>query len=465
MVKAIRKKLHDSSAARWTVLVLVSLAMLAGYVLSDIMSPLDTMLNQQLGWTGDEYGDYVSGYAIFNVFILMLIFGGMILDRIGPRRTGVLAIFIMLGGTALKYWAIRHDFGGAVTSLTLFGWEAFTMKSQVFWAMVGFGIGGVGIELMGITANKVVVKWFKGHTMALAIGLNTAAGRIGTALALGMAVPVAQKWSLSAPLALTLMILCIGLLSFLVFCMVDSKADKESAEDAEEEEQFKFSDIFRIASIRGFWYIAILCALFYSAVFPFIKYATGLMIQKFHVQGNMAGLIVAMLPFGNMIMTPLFGSLYDYKGKGANLMLIGAVLLVIVHAVFSIPALSQAWVAVCLMIVLGAAFSLVPSAMWPSVPKIVPNKMLGTAYAMIFWLQNLIALWAVPKYMGKVLRKWCYLGQGTIDGQQTALYDYTLPMIIFMCFAALSIIFALLLRREDAKKGFGLQLPNVKKQA
>ncbi len=228
------------------------------------------------------------------------------------------------------------------------------------------------------------------------------------------------------------------------------------------EEKFQFSDIVSIIKIRGFWYITLLCLLFYAAVFPFLKFVTELMIQKFNVPTSWAGTIMALLPFGNMLMTPLFGSIYDRKGRGATIMLIGAVMLTCVHLLFAVPAINSTWMAVGLMIVLGAAFSLVPSAMWPSVPKIIPYNKLGTAYSVIFWVQN-IGIMSVPLLIGLILDKFCITGKTMIDGIETNLYDYTLPMVIFAGFGVLSIVFALLLRREDRRKGFGLELPNVKK--
>lgn len=465
MVAAIRKKLSESPAARWAVLFAVSFTMLTGYIITDVMAPLKTMLEQQLGWDSSDFGLFNFGYGMFNVFLMMLIFAGMILDKKGARFTGLLAVGLMLLGTLLKYWAISTDFSGAVTSPSILGWQVFSMKSQVLYATLGFAIFGVGLEMIGITATKIVVKWFTGKSLALALGLNVAAGRIGTALATAGAIPVAKYFGdISAPLALCLVMLCIGLLSFIVYVVMDKRRDKEVAAEAKTtvpDEEFKASNIFKIARIKAFWYITILCLLFYSAVFPFLKFATELMIQKFSIDPAYAGMMLSLLPFGNMLLTPIFGSIYDRRGKGATIMIIGSVLLVIVHVLFSVPMLSQSWVAFALMIVLGAAFSLVPSAMWPSVPKIVPYNMLGTAYSMIFWLQNW-GLAGVPLLIGWVLDKYCNTGTtAEIDGVMTTVYDYSLPMMIFAGFGILSIIFALLLKLEDAKRGYGLEKPNI----
>ncbi len=309
----------------------------------------------------------------------------------------------------------------------------------------------------------MVVKWFTGRSLALALGLNVAAGRIGTALAGLAPIPIAKHFgSIGAPLAACLMLLVVGLLIFFVYIIIDSRADRERAEagEAPPEDEFKMSDIVSIVKIRGFWYITLLCLLFYSAVFPFLKFVTELMILKFHVPTSWAGTIMALLPFGNMLMTPLFGSIYDRRGRGATIMLIGAVMLTVVHLLFAVPVINSTWVAVGLMIVLGAAFSLVPSAMWPSVPKIIPYNKLGTAYSVIFWVQN-IGLMGVPLLIGIVLDRYCIVGKTVIDGLETNLYDYTLPMVIFAAFGVLSVVFALLLRREDRRKGYGLEQPNV----
>jgi nitrate/nitrite transporter NarK len=457
MVSKIKQKLSESPAARWTVLALVSLTMLTGYIVSDVMSPLKTMLEQQAGWSSSDFSVYLFGYGIFNLFAFMLIFGGMMLDRLGPRITGVVATVLMLAGTGLQYWAVSTDFAAAA--------PIFGIKAQVFWAMVGFGVFGTGIEMFGITANKVVVKWFTGRSLALALGLNVAAGRIGTALAGLAPIPLAKHFgSIGAPLAACLMLLVVGLLIFFVYVMIDSRADREraAAGEASSEGEFKVSDIVSIVRIRGFWYITLLCLLFYSAVFPFLKFVTELMIQKFGVATSWAGTIMALLPLGNMIMTPFFGSIYDRKGRGATIMLIGAVMLTVVHLLFALPVVNSAWMAIVLMIILGAAFSLVPSAMWPSVPKIIPYQKLGTAYSVIFWVQN-IGLACVPLLIGTVLDKYGIAGKTMIDGIESNLYDYTIPMVIFACFGVLSVVFALLLRREDRRKGYGLELPNVKR--
>lgn len=463
----IRKSLRDSKSARWFVLILVSFTMMCMYYLTDAMAPLQQNLQTNLNWTATDYGLFTSGYGWFNVFLLMLVFSGMILDKLGTRITGILAIFIMLVGAGIKYWAISGHFSG-MYHLNIGSWQALgdTPKSAVM-AGLGFGIFGVGCEMFGITANKAVVRWFKGKEMALAIGLNTSTGRIGTALAMFTPLPLYNLTkNVSTPVFVAILLLCLGLLVFIFFTVLDKRLDKEESDaGVEKEEEFKFSDIGDIAKNRAFWFIAILCVLFYSAVFPFIKFATNLIVQKFSVTDTFAGYIPALLPFSALLLTPLFGGISDKKGKAASIMVMGSILLVIVHLLFSIPSLNSFPIAIGLVLLLGIAFSLVPSAMWPSVAKIIPISKLGTAYAMIFWVQN-IGLMLVPLLIGSVLDKYCIIGTVSkmVDGKELQLtqYNYSIPMLIFAFFGFLAIGFAFLLKREDRKMGYGLEKPNIK---
>lgn len=461
MVEKIQGSLRDSKTARWTALFIVSFTMLCAYFLTDIMAPLAGLLEGQLGWTRSEYGTFTSSYGWFNVFLFMLILGGIILDKVGVRITGMGATILMVVGTSLKYWAVSTN--------SLDGQTVVGINAQVFWASIGFATFAVGVEVAGITVSKIIVKWFKGKELALAMGLEMAMARIGTGLALGFSVPIAKAMGVidvSRPILVALIGLCIGMIAFMVYTVLDKKLDKSeaaTADAASSEDEFKFSDILKIVSNRGWWYIAILCVLFYSAVFPFLKYATDLMVNKFGVKEDIAGLIPMLLPLGNILLTPLFGSIYDRKGKGASIMILGSLLLIFVHSMFSIPGLNNWIVAIILVIILGIGFSLVPSAMWPSVPKIVPEKRLGTAYAMIFYVQNW-GLMGVPLLIGWVLEKYCITGQTVRDGLTVNTYDYTLPMIIFAGFGVLALIFAFLLKAEDKRKGYGLELPNIVKK-
>ena len=461
----IRKALNESKTARWLALAIVSFTMLCGYYIADVMAPLKGLLEQQLTWNSQDYGLFTSAYGWFNVFLFFLIIGGIILDKMGVRFTGLMSSGIMVLGIGIKYWAITtHSLDGQVWNVL---W--FTAKAQVLMAGLGYAIFGVGVEVAGITVSKIIVKWFKGKEMALAMGLQMATARIGTGLAIGTSLPVAKLFgTVSMPLLFGLIMACIGLIAFFIYSFQDKKLDvSQAAYDKEnnivdDEEAFKIKDIWNIITNKGWWYIAILCVLFYSAVFPFLKYATDLMIQKFHVNEDWAGTIPMLLPFGTILLTPFFGNIYDKKGKGATIMIIGAILLIFVHTLFSLPFLSHWSIAIFLILVLGIGFSLVPSAMWPSVPKIIPEKQLGTAYSLIFWVQNW-GLMGVPALIGWVLETYCITGHTVVNGSNVTQYNYTLPMMIFTGFSLLALIFAFLLKAEDKKKGYGLQLPNIKK--
>ena len=457
----------DSRVKRWFVLALVSVTMLCAYYLTDAMAPLETRLEIALKWSASDYGFYTGAYGWFNVFLLMLVFSGMILDKMGVRFTGFLSIIIMLIGAGIKYYAISGRVATEdVWAVNLLFWT-ISAKKSAWIAGLGFATFCVGVEMFGITANKAVIRWFRGKELALAIGLNTSVGRIGTALAMFTPIPLVN-WTkdLAAPVVFSILLLCIGIISFIFFSVFDRKLDKEGTGNQAAGEDFKFKDIKAIAKIKAFWLITILCVLFYSAVFPFIKYVTQLIVQKFGVTDEFAGYIAALLPFGALFLTPVFGSIYDKKGKGATIMIIGSVILLCVHLLFSIPSLNSLYIAIGLVLMLGVGFSLVPSAMWPAVAKIIPEQRLGTAYAMTFWVQNW-GLLLVPMLIGIVLDKYCIIGKAVkmIDGveQEVTLYNYTLPMLIFACFGALAIFFAFWLKREDAKKGFGLEDPNIVK--
>ena len=453
---AIYKRLNDSPAARWTALLIVSFTMMCGYFITDVMAPLEDLLTKSpaeggLGWTSDEYGFFSGAYGYINVFLLMLFFGGIILDKCGVRFTGTMSSSLMFVGALLKWYALDNTFGDA---------QIFGYPVQVALAALGFAIFGMGAEITGITVTKIIAKWFTGHELALAMGLQVAMARIGTAVALACSLPIANKMgAVSAPVLLGAALLCVGVVSFIVYCVMDKKLDASVAatEEQEPEEGFHFSDLKVIFTNKGFWLIAILCVLFYSGVFPFLKFATKLMIYKYGVEPELAGLIPAMLPFGTILLTPVFGSLYDRLGKGATLMIIGSLMLTLVHVLFALPILNEWWFAIAIMVILGIAFSLVPSAMWPAVPKIIPMKQLGSAYAIIFYIQN-IGLSMVPVLIGSVIQNYA-----TIETAEGITYDYTIPMTIFAVFGIVAVGVALLLKHIDKKEGYGLEEPNIKK--
>ena len=454
VTQKIQKKLSDSPAARWTALAIVSFTMMCTYFITDVMASLEVILTTPvaeggLGWTSSDYGFFSGAYGYINVFLLMLFFGGIILDKCGIRFTGTMSCSFMVIGVLLKWYALSHDFGEG----TFMGYHL-----QAVYAALGFAIFGMGAEITGITVSKVIIKWFTGHEVALAMGLQVATARIGTAVALACSLPMARAaGNVSFPVLVGGACICIGLIAYLVYCVMDKKLDQSVEAAAEtKEDGFRMKDLKLIFTSKGFWLITILCLMFYAGVFPFLKFATKLMIAKYHVEPEIAGLIPAMLPFGTILLTPVFGSLYDRIGKGATLMVIGSVMLTVVHVLFALPLLNVWWFAVIIMVILGIAFSLVPSAMWPSVPKIIPMKQLGSAYAIIFYIQN-IGLSMVPLLIGWVIDRYSTIPMP--DG--TVSYDYTLPMCIFALFGFVAILIAWALKREDGVKGYGLEQRNM----
>ena len=434
---------------RWTALILVSATMMFGYFFTDVMSPLEPLLTAAkedggLGWSSDEYGFFSGSDGFFNVFLGLLFIGGIILDKFGIRFTGTMSTALMFAGALIKWYAVGHSFEG----------EMMGYSMQVVVACLGFALYGVGCEIAGITVSKVLVKWFTGHELALAMGVQVGLARLGTAAALSLALPFAkQMGGAASSVGLGAAMLCIGMIAFLVYNVMDRRLDATAGgcgSDAPEE-SLRWADIVYLVTNKGFWYIALLCLMFYAGVFPFLKFATKIMVLKYGVDESVAGSIPSMLPYGTIVLTPLFGYIYDKIGKGATLMIIGSVLLTLVHATFALP-VNNVVLAITLMVVLGVAFGLVPSAMWPSVPKIIPMQVLGTAYALIFYIQN-IGLSLVPIWIGKV-------NQANTDA--SGMIDYTHTLSIFAAFGAISIVISLLLRAEDKKKGYGLEERNMK---
>jgi len=470
MVENVKQSLRESRTLRWVALAIVSFTMLCGYYFEKATSAFKTELIDTAGWNSTQFGFFRSSYMWLNVFAGMLVIGGIILDKKGIRFAGVMATIIMVCGSAVcglalwcgNWFTIPEQIFGV--SVPFAGTWRFPVTTQMWVACWGFAIFCMGDEIAGITVSKTIVKWFKGKEMALAMGLEMASARLGTALAMACSLPIAIKWGVSVPVLLGVVLLTIGMGAFIGYTRLDKRLDASEppvpvSTSGENEDAFKFSDILDIMKNHGFWLIAILCVLFYSAVFPFLDYAVDLMVNKYHLNKDYAGLIPALLPFGNILLTPVFGSIYDRKGKGATIMAIGAVLLIVVHIIFSVPALDHWGYAVFAVLVLGVGFSLVPSAMWPSVPKLIPERQLGTAYAMIFFIQN-IGLGLVPLLIGWVLDRYCVISEA---GAVVTRYNYTLPMMIFTVFGILALGVAIMLKSTDRVKGYGLELPNIKK--
>jgi len=449
-------KLNDKAWIRWSALFIVAFTMMAAYYVNDVMAPLKSMLEGQLHWSSGEFGMFTGAYSFLNVFLLMLIWGGLILDKFGIRFTGILATLLMVVGTGTEYIAITR-YGG--TSEMFLGY-----KLDVFMASAGYSVFGVGAEVAGITVTKIIAKWFKGKEMALAMGVQVALARIGSQAAYAVAIPVAKAWHLDTPLLIGAVVLVGGFIAFLAFTLLDRKLDKQVKVTAEtsDEDKFSFRDVMAVVKNPGFWLIALLCVLFYSCVFPFQKFATELMITKYGVNESLAGTFAGLPALGALFLTPVFGGMIDKRGKAASIMMLGAAMLIFVHCIYALPFIHASWVAIVLMIILGIAFSLVPSAMWPSVAKIFPVKQLGTAYALIFFIQN-IGLWGIPALIGSVLENYCIVGRQLVGGKMTNIYDYTLPMCIFTGIACISLLIAFLLRVADRKYGYRLEEANLSK--
>ena len=449
----IRNTIATKAWARWTVLAIVSFTMMAGYVVAKEMSPLQFMLEKAtqdggVGWTSGEFGIFAGSRGFFNVFLLMLFVGGIILDKMGVRFTGILSCVLMLTGAAAVYGVITYTSPEPLWSVPLLG----TVKRQVVLAALGFAFFGIGYEMCGITVSKVVVRWFSGKEMALAMGLQVAMARLGTALALNFSLPIALNWGLPKPLLIGVFCVGVGLIAYLYYCTMDRRLDKEQGKQDTtqgDDEKFHFSDMKITIKNPGFWLITLLCLFYYSALYPFLDFATKLMISKYGVEANLAGAIPSILPYTSIVLTPLFGAWFDNKGRGATMMVIGSVLLTITLFVFAMP-LNSSWIAVTLMCVLGIAFSLLPAALWPAVPKIVPMKQLGTSYSIIYYIQN-IGLMLIPVLIGKVLER------NTV-GEQV---DYTHSLIIFGVIGVCAIVTATLLLWMDRKCHYGLESPNI----
>lgn len=475
----VRKTLRDSKAARWGALVILSFTMFAGYMFTEIISPIKPLLESTYGWTSSDFGTVVSAYGWFNVFFVALIIVGILLDKFGIRFSTLSSAGIMVAGALLKYYAFAGTFEPGVT--------IFGLELRVFYASIGYALFGVGVEFAGITVSKAIVKWFKGKEMALAMGMQVAIARLGSFVPLAFGAKIAKTFDIPSYILMGVVFLIIGLISFFLYNTMDRKLDKQEAEGRENEsdDEFKFSDLAVIFTNKAFWYIAMLCVLFYGAVFPFYKFGPDLMVNKFGVPDDWAGLIPSLVPFGTIFLTPFFGGLYDKKGKGASIMILGAVMLIVVHLIYYLPFITNIYVAIGNAILLGIAFSLVPSAMWPSVPKIIPEKQLGSAYATIFYIQNW-GLMGIPFVVGKVLdatnpkvvqaiqdlnAKFTSMGLSPDEIQlkvtalkeagEFPLYDYQKTWLIYVGLTVLALVFAFLLKAEDKKKGYGLELPNI----
>ena len=452
MVETFQKKLSDSAAWRWTALVLLASAMFFGYIFVDILSPLKDLLQTQRGWDSVAFGHYAGSEPFLNVFVFFLIFAGIILDKMGVRFTAILSGSVMVLGAALNWYAVTDSFETSglksfmdgILNLPSSWWNVTPwyegMPASAKLAAIGFMIFGCGTEMAGITVSRGIVKWFTGHEMALAMGVEMAIARVGVAVVM-LGAPVLANItpvSVSRPVAFSLALLCIGLMCFITYGFMDKKLDAQGATE-EKDEPFKVKDIGKILSLRMFWIVALLCVLYYSAIFPFQKYAINMLQCDLGFTASQAGLVFFVFPLGAAAITPFLGNYLDHKGKGATMMILGAILMIACHLTFAF--------------VVPATQSVV--AMWPSVPKLIDNKLLGSAYALIFWIQN-IGLYAFPMIIGSVLAA---CNPGITDPTKL---DYTVPMCLFASLGVLALFLGLYLKLLDKKGGYGLEEPNIK---
>ncbi|MBQ3998759.1 MAG: MFS transporter [Paludibacteraceae bacterium] len=549
MVQKIQQTLRDNAAARWSALLLLALAMFCSYIFMDILSPIKDLMQSTRGWNSTAFGTMQGAETFLNVFIFFLIFAGIILDKMGVRFTALLSGAVMLVGGVIKYYAVTDAFAGSsldiwftehLNYIPLFdelGVSPFYkgMPASAKFAAVGFMIFGCGVEMAGITVSRGIVKWFKGRETAMAMGSEMALARLGVATCMIFSPFFARLGGtvdVSRSVAFGVVLLCIAMMMFIVYFFMDKKLDAQTGEAEEADEPFKISDLGKILSSGGFWLVALLCVLYYSAIFPFQKYAVnmlqcnltlhegtgiwassqitfiqyGVMLlvaacsfagnfsKKKPVQlvlfgiaalaliaycyiGYMRGTaetIFAVFPLLAVAITPALGKYVDTKGKAASMLIFGSLLLILCHLTFAfvLPLFKNSEVgglivAYSTILVLGASFSLVPAALWPSVPKLVDEKIIGSAYALIFWIQN-IGLWLFPLLIGKILDKtntdvYAQVEQGLISSEDAAVsLDYTWALVMLASLGLAALLIGLVLKVVDRKKRIGLEEPNIK---
>lgn len=463
--------LNDKAWARWTALILLASAMFFGYIFVDVLSPLQSYVQETRNWNPVAWGNFFGSETFLNVFVFFLIFAGIILDKMGVRFTAILSGAVMVVGGAINWYAMTDAF--ATSSLCTFfdgilnlpnEWWNITpwvagMPASAKMATIGFMIFGCGIEMAGITVSRGIVKWFQGKEMALAMGVEMAIARVGVAVVFfgsPWIVKLGGVIDVSRPVAFALLLCCIGLICFITYGFMDRKLESQIGNTEEKDDPFKVSDLKEIFTSKVFWIVSLLCVLYYSAIFPFQNYA-GLMLQNtLKISEEQAGLIFFVFPLGAAAITPFLGNYLDRKGKGASMLIYGALLMIICHSVFAyvLPVFPSIILAYAAIILLGISFSLVPASLWPSVPKLIKPKLLGSAYAVIFWIQN-IGLYGFRKGIGSVLQA---SNPGVTDPLK---YDYTVTMTVFVSLGVLALLFGLWLKAVDHKDGYGLELPNI----
>ena len=536
---AIQKTLRDSAGMRWTALLLLALAMFCSYIFMDILSPIKDLMQETRGWDSTAFGTMQGSEVFLNVFAFFLIFAGIILDKMGVRFTMILSAAVMLIGACIKWYAVDESFMGTgleawfnshLNYIPVFeelGVSPFYegMPASAKFAACGFMIFGCGVEMAGITVSRGIVKWFKGREMALAMGSEMALARLGVATCMIFSPFFARLGgcvSVSRSVAFGVVLMCIALIMSIVYFFMDRKLDAQTGEAEEKDDPFKISDLGQILTSSGFWLVALLCVLYYSAIFPFQKYAMNMLqcnltlvapdansfwasesvtiiqyvIMLFVAAAGFAsnfqkkagakyGLlslsilalvcycymgfmrqsaesIFAVFPLLAVLITPILGSYVDHKGKAATMLILGSLLLIFCHLTFAfvLPLFKESAVggiaiAYITILVLGSSFSLVPASLWPSVPKLVDAKVIGSAYALIFWIQN-IGLWLFPLLIGKVLDA---TNPGVDDPTK---FNYTAPLVMLACLGVAALLLGFVLKVVDKKKDLGLEKPNIK---
>ena len=539
MTEQIQKTLRDSAAMRWTALLLLAMAMFCSYIFMDILSPIKDLMQETRGWDSTAFGTMQGSEVFLNVFVFFLIFAGIILDKMGVRFTAVLSAAVMLVGACIKWYAVTESFMGSslevwftqnLNYIPIFdelGVSPFYagMPASAKFAACGFMIFGCGCEMAGITVSRGIVKWFKGREMALAMGSEMALARLGVATCMIFSPFFAKlggEVSVSRSVAFGVVLMCIALMMTIVYFFMDKKLDAQTGEAEEKDDPFKISDIGKILSDSGFWIVALLCVLYYSAIFPFQKYAVNMLqcnlsltepagdsfwaspsvtivqyvimlivaaagfASNFQKKTNMkytllgisilalitycymgymrqtAESIFAVFPLLAVLITPILGNYLDNHGKAVSMLVLGSLLLIGCHLTFAfvLPLFKESAVggiiiAYATILVLGASFSLVPASLWPSVPKLVDAKVIGSAYALIFWIQN-IGLWLFPLLIGKVL------DATNPEGASATELDYTAPLVMLACLGVAALLLGFVLKAVDKKKGLGLEEPNIK---
>ncbi|MFC1733635.1 MFS transporter [candidate division KSB1 bacterium] len=452
-MEKIKKAINEKPLARWGILFLVGFILSVNYYFYDAFSTLKDLLTKEFQFTNTHYGLFVSFYSIPNTFLLMAVIGGIVLDRLGIRITGFVFIFFMAFGAILTAYGASKYYQNDGFAHTLMSSFLTRYSPELKMMLLGRFFFGLGAETSIVVVSKILVKWFKGKDLALAFGLKVGFGRLGTFAALQVSPVLADGGAkLNLAIWFAAILVCIGLLAFVVYMLYDIKIDKQTEKIVllKEDEKFKIQDVWDVLTNRAYIFIALLCVTFYSAVFPFMSYAPDFFNDKFGMTDIQSGRIASLLPLGTMLFTPLFGFFIDRKGKSATAMIFGSFTLILVHLVFALTNILP----YVPMVLLGIAFSLVPAAMWPSMVKLVEDKQIGTAYGMMYSIQNL-GLWGFPLLAGIIL-------DFTNPGNPETL-NYTPVMLMFASLGFLGLLFGILLKKQDKKGGFGVELPLNKK--